>query len=265
MYNKKAQITIFVILGIILVSIVLLIIFNTPQKKSEPIDESISNKLKNYISSCSDLYAEDYISRALATGGHGKFPNHVVRTNENTYVISFSSEGIQQGIPNKENIKNFLLYEFKEFKTCVLSQINKEYETSGKLIILENTSYDFLIEPKAIIITYFYNYSYNGETFEESMTKRHITSLGQFLEETKRLTNMITETKEKDAFFNYQLCESIYENEGFLPRYSVDFLKQMENFEGEFLFEKDFFVIIIQDDDEYFPFAIMPLYEEPYC
>lgn len=264
--KKKGQITIFVILGIILVlGVVLFIFLSSSDEEIEFDDSHVSSRLNMYLSQCSDIIVEDYVPRALITGGYGQYPFNLVRTDTNPYVLSYSAEGIPYGIYNSDIADLFLRLELDEIYTCLMPLIDSEEEQYGDEVILYDLKKDVTIEQNAIIVKYDYIYSYRGEVINNNeVTRRYITNLGHFLDKTNRLTDMFLEQRRPDALFNYQFCNALLDQKGYPPKYSADFLIGMEE-DVTFLFEREFFVVFLEKDEEIFPFAIMPLHNGYFC
>lgn len=265
--KKRGQITIFVILGIILVVGVLMLIFlSSPNKEVEFDDSEVSSRVESYLSQCSDVIVEDYIPRALVTGGYGHYPFNIIRTDSNPYVLSYSAEGIPYGIYDSDIADLFLSLELEEIYSCLVPLMDAEEETYGEEVILYDLKKDVTIEQNVIVIKYDYIYSYKGEVlYDNEMIKRYNTNLGYFLDKTNELTDMFLAQDERpDALFNYQFCNALLDQKGYPPKYSADFLLELDE-DITFLFEREFYIVFLEQGNEIFPFAIMPRHNGYFC
>ena len=265
--QKRGQVTIFVIIGVVLIiAVSFFIFFSADQPEPTITGDSISARLQNYASQCTDIVLEDYVSRALITGGYGDYPANIVRTeNNNVYVLSFSSEGVPYGIFHPTFANDFLLLELVEVNSCLESLAETEYEIHGYPVNIINIEHSADIQENNIITTQNIEYEYQGNTFEETFSHSYRTNLGYFLERTNELTDLFLEEREPNPFFNFQFCETMYEDRGMLPKYSVDFLLDLDGDEARFFFDREFFLVFLDRGDESFPFAIKPYHDGYFC
>jgi len=262
---KKGQVTIFVIVGLILLVGVLFLVLSLKNNKTVFISDDVSVRFDQYLTQCSDYVINDYVSKALITGGYGEYPLNVVRAEDNLYVLSFDSEGLYYGIYDTYLVSYLLEYKISSVKDCLVPLIENDLEIYNQEIILNSLNYEAMFEDNTIIVNYEYEYSFQGNTFNNMIMKSYNTNLGYFLNRANELTNMFLEEQETDEFFNYQFCNLLFEEKGYAPKYSVDFLKNLEGDEAKFYFEQEFYIVYLEKGNEVFPFAIMPFHERYYC
>ena len=266
-FKKKGQVTIFVIIGIVLVLGVFLFIFLGRGDGEVVVDDSPSARLEGYIGQCNDLVLDDFVPRALVTGGFGYYPFNIVRTETNPYVLSYSAEGVPQGVFERRDVEQIVFEEISNsIHGCLSSLLESELEIYNEEISLERFNYEVLIEQNVVVVTYDYEYSLQGNYFANELITTHSTNLGYFLDRTNELTDFFLETRRVDNLFNYQFCNVLIEEEGIAPKYSADFLRDFEGDEDvSFLFDKEFFIVFLNRGGEMFPFAIMPEHDGYFC
>lgn len=229
-------------------------------------DGHVLSRISTYLSQCSDILVEEYISRALITGGYGHYPFNIIRTEQNPHVLSYSAEGVLQGIPDSNTGATFLSQELEEIYSCLIPLLETEKETYGSEVILYDLKNQVSLEQEVILVQYEYIYYYEGEViYNNQITKTYNTNLGTFLDQTNDLTNIMLDERNPDLMFNYQFCNTILEEEGFAPKYSADFLLEMDDENIKFMFDREYFVVFLEKGEETFSFAIMPFHDGYYC
>ncbi|MFP4567935.1 MAG: hypothetical protein ACLFN8_03240 [Candidatus Woesearchaeota archaeon] len=267
MKQKKAQVTIFAILGLILVVVLALILLSINNQKTTKLDdESITQRINTYISQCTEDILQDYTRRALQTGGYGYYPDNVVRYQNNLYVLSYSVEGYYMGIYEPEVVEEFIKQEMSFTDLCIYNLMLEDYEIYGDEITINEINTQITFEEGAIITNFEYEYEVQEKTIQTSLAKRHKTNLAYFLDETNKITDKILMPRQIDSDFNYQFCRTLSQTQNIKPRYAVDFLKEIGNQENlNFIFEKTYFIITIEKDDEQLSFAIRPEQTGTFC
>ena len=264
-FKKKGQVTIFVILGLLLVIGVFLFIFLS-RSDSDPdfFGDDPHGRLRSYVSQCSDLVVDDFIPRALITGGYGFYPDNVVSVDGKTFVLSFSAEEFAV-IHDSFISSSFLVSELSSVRGCVDSLLEVDFEANGDNLSLDYLSYEVLIEEDVVLVNYSYHLLASNVDVEDSFLKSYSSSLGFFLDKADDLTYLFVEERAVDELFNYQFCQSMAEDYGFIPKYSVDFLKDVDVEGVSFLFYKEFFVVFLERNNEVFPFAVLPVHDGYFC
>ena len=264
--KKKGQVTIFVILGLVLLIGAFFTLYLTRSGDDVEFDMSdVTGRVTSYVAQCSDSIVEDYIPRALITGGYGEFPFNTVRTEQNAYVLSFSSEGVPYGIYEANFADDLLYFELMEIDTCIEPLLESDVEIHNEEIEIQDFYYLVELEEHSIIVNYTIVFELRGNTYNNSITRSYRTNLGYFLNKANEITDFVLEERETNNFFNYQFCRSMVEEEGFAPKYSADFLTEFEVQGASLLFDRDFYVIFLERGEETFPFAIMPYHDGYFC
>ena len=226
----------------------------------------MTGRVTGYVAQCSDVVVEDYIPRALVTGGFGAYPINSVRTERNSYVLSFSAEGVSYGVYDPVFAEDLLLFELVDVLPCVEPLVESDDVMFNDGVVLEDFYYDASFEDNVILVNYTFVYSLQGNNFSNSVVRSYSTNLGYFLSKTNELTDFFLEERGVDNFFNYQFCRSLVEERGFAPKYSADFLRYFEEDDGvRFLFDREFFVVFLERGGEVFPFAVMPFHDGYFC
>ena len=257
--NKKGQVVIFAIVGLLLIITISIILLATQTKKTIPEDIQTTKRMENYLMQCTEQKLNDYIERALLTGGFGAYPSNVIRSEDNIYVLSFSAEGYYYGIYDSKMIKPIIGQELNEIALCLYNLMNIDFEIHGDEITFNNIEYEIEVTQGAIIVNFEYEYKLNNNLHNEITRITKPTNLGYFLDKTNELTNKIMSPRNMDLQFNYLFCETLKEEQGIVPRYATDFLLDMQHETNtNFIFKQEFFIIILERDMEIFPFAIKP-------
>lgn len=219
--------------------------------------------IEQYLESCSEEITQGFIERALRKGGYSDYPTNIIRAQQNSYVLSYSPEGLMQGLPRIDQTQMFLTTELRAVTYCAQSKIREDEEL--RWTELTRITPSVKIKEHEIQITYTYEYKENNRAYEEQITKKHKTNLGYFLDKANEVTNTILEKRETTQQQKEELCEEIKKETTQTPIYSLAFLTQLSTDpELRFMFEKDFFVINIERGQETFTFAIQPE-QEPTC
>jgi hypothetical protein len=264
-FKKKGQVTIFVILGLLLIIGVFIFIFMS--RSDSDLDffgDDPHGRLRSYVSQCSDLILDDFISRALITGGYGFYPDSVVSVDGRTFVLSFSAEEFAV-IHDSFLAGSFLVSELGDVRSCVDSLLEVDFDAHGDNLSLDYLSYEVFIEEEVILVNYSYHLLASNVDVESSFIKSYSSSLGFFLDKTNDLTYLFVEERVVDELLNYQFCQSMLADYGFIPKYSVDFLKDVDSEGVSFLFYKEFFVVFLERNNEVFPFAVLPVHDGYFC
>ncbi len=65
--------------------------------------------------------------------------------------------------------------------------------------------------------------------------------------------------------FNLQLCLQLKEQHGFAPRYPLDFLQELPDEVVGIELQQEYFIISLEEKEQIFSFAILPLLVDPIC
>lgn len=259
--NKKAQ-TISIIILVLILIISAIIIFSLSTQEEIQTDQT-EQIIEQHLNSCSNEITQSFINRALRKGGYGEYPTNTIRTQQKNYVLSYSPEGLMQGLPTKDQTQLFLKTELRAMMYCAQALIRQDEEL--RWTELKTITPEVQIKEHEIQITYTYEYKENNQERTEKKTKTYKTNLGYFLDKANEVTNTILEKRETTQQQKEELCEEIKKETTQKPTYSLAFLTQLSTDpEIKFMFEKDFFVINIEREQETFVFAIQPE-QEPTC
>lgn len=164
MKYKSAQISIFVILGMIILLISILLINSKYEFKESDleieknIEIDYDVKIKNYVESCLERQSEHALNRALFENGNytsgtaTQDPNFPVLLNYDLWFHNFDV-----GKLNRDKIAPSMnVYLEDTFYNCYdVSELNNFYENLNITEIYENPK--FVVEVKDNIVTIFYN------------------------------------------------------------------------------------------------------------
>ncbi len=117
MNRKKAQITMFIILGIIILAIVMLVLLTRSTVKDNAIQshEIILSPIQNYVESCIRQVGEEAIIHIGETGGYFELPENSTTTSYHFYVN-------RSWMPKKEKVEDEMAkYMDEELFFCLRS------------------------------------------------------------------------------------------------------------------------------------------------
>ncbi|MBI2662653.1 hypothetical protein HYX11_04305 [Candidatus Woesearchaeota archaeon] len=149
--NKKAQVTIFIILGIIiLLAISLLLLFQTEifRFKTEEIIPTEKGKIENYLTTCIEQIGEEALFKIGLQGGYIDIPSDIahdasqnLRLSPNL-VVPYWAYGQQTRIPSLQDIKTRIdNYMKQNLRSCLLDlqPFQESYDIIEKSEIEPNT------------------------------------------------------------------------------------------------------------------------------
>ena len=149
--NKKAQVTIFIILGIIvLLAVALLLLFQTEifRFKTEEIIPTEKGKLENYLTTCIEQIGEEALFKMGLQGGYLDVPSDIAHDASQNLrlssqlVVPYWAYGQQTRIPPLEDIKIRIdNYMKQNLRSCLLNlqPFQESYEIIEKSPIEPNT------------------------------------------------------------------------------------------------------------------------------
>ncbi len=157
-FNKKAQITIYIILGFILLLVLALVLtfqFSITKSKPEGVLPGGQGKVSNYLTSCIEQIAKDGLIKMGEQGGYINVPKDLeldgarhLRTSPIT-VIPYWAYGTTEAVPNLAQLKERLDNHIQQnLRDCILnsSGLKEAYNIIEKSEISSNTK----IHPKGI-------------------------------------------------------------------------------------------------------------------
>src|SRR3989338_6666900 len=157
--GSKGQVTIFIIVGILLVLAIILVIFVRKEIitfNPQEIIPTEKGKVENFITACIDKVGNDALVRVGLQGGYIELPSEVVYDNTRRLDISPSlavpywAYGAQTSIPSlpqiKEQIDDYLE---KNVRSCLFSMeaFQESYDLIEKSELTANTE---IVENKVI-------------------------------------------------------------------------------------------------------------------
>ena len=157
--SKKAQVTIFIILGLILLLAVIIIIAlqtEVLQFKPEEIIPTQKGKIESYITTCIDEVAAQALDQIGIQGGYIQVPSDIANDASSTlrlspmHTIPFWAQGTQPSIPSLSLIKERLdQYIEDNLRACVFNRepFQIDYDILEKSPITANTE---IVESKII-------------------------------------------------------------------------------------------------------------------
>ena len=265
---KKAQITIFAILGIVLVlSIALLLVRVTTN-----VDDSFSlqgntleEKITYVIETCIDTELKLAIDQAYVTSGEIRdfFPrNHIVYDGiriTTSYDRDFISQGLSSNLDFKINMEPRIM---NSLRSCMLV-----FEDDPDIVFdfdIYITELEFFISDLGITVEYEYLFEREDdfEFFEGAVTVN--TDLFYLLERAREITNTyLSLIRNSDPLLNMQLCNAIYSELGFKPMYTMDIFDYLASYDDvDVIIREDYFIITLQNK---LSFAIKPILITPIC
>jgi len=149
--SSKGQVTIFIIVGILLVLAVTLVIFVRKEIitfKPEEIIPTEKGKVENFITSCIDQVGHDALVRVGLQGGYIELPFDVVDDNTRrldispTLAVPYWAYGAQTSIPSLQQIKEEIdQYLEENVRDCLFSMevFQESYDLIEKSELTANT------------------------------------------------------------------------------------------------------------------------------
>src|SRR3989338_5119874 len=149
--DSKGQVTIFIIVGILLVLAVTLVIFVRKEIitfKPEEIIPTEKGKVENFITSCIDQVGHDALVRVGLQGGYIELPFDVVDDNTRrldispTLAVPYWAYGAQTSIPSLQQIKEEIdQYLEENVRDCLFSMevFQESYDLIEKSELTANT------------------------------------------------------------------------------------------------------------------------------
>jgi len=168
--DKRGQVTIFIIIAIIIVSLVLLIYSFYPQIKS-----TLTGQEKNpseYIQTCIEEDISDAVDTLSLQGGSISPENTVLYNNSNIEYLCYTTEYYRNCMIQQPLLKRHIETEIKEeisdeVDAC-FSAMKESYEKKGYTVKLKSGDKKVQLLPNRIISTFNYSLSLTkGESVED--------------------------------------------------------------------------------------------------
>jgi hypothetical protein len=276
---RKAQVTAFVIVGIIILIVAGLIIFlsaSTVNNDAEKrIMEAIQKKpykidvISSFIERCTSSAISKSIRSAREKAGYfqSEYPDNVIYFEGSYYVTAYDLDyDYVDGLPDEEDALDELeLVAENALSGCAYSAYynllteNDTFET-----FLNET--DTLITNNSVILRYTYTVVLNDETRQIRSTSMISTNMYYFINEANSLVQEFLESyNDPDPIFNEDVCESTYFTYSFKPEYPVDFMLRMDTSESRVKLGQNFFLVTFYKGNETLSFAVKPEPINPIC
>lgn len=149
--NKKAQLTIFIILAIVIVAILLILLY--PRLKvfvAGPV-------APDYIKSCTEEATEEALEKITVQGGSLDPENYILYKGNKVDYVCYTDENYQRCIMQKPFLKQDIEAEISRYvepkvKSC-FSSLKQQLEKRGGSVSLGEVNIQTAIVPNSIIVT----------------------------------------------------------------------------------------------------------------
>ena len=158
-YSKKGQITVFIILGILLLLALILVLTLKSEIfafKTEEIIPTEKGKVENFIITCMDQIGEDALFKIGVQGGYIEIPEQIARDQGRSIVLSpfislpYWAIGPTTYIPSLDEIKERMdIYMEENLRECLfeMDAFNEKYDLIEKSDITADTK---IVDAKVI-------------------------------------------------------------------------------------------------------------------
>jgi len=263
--NKRAQITLFVIIGLVLLLGTSLFFFYFTSKKNVVlIDENehkIEVKLKNFQKFCVENMVDSFSETANSQGGYfSAMPAESLFYGNNVYALAYSENG--EGLLATKDEISSELSEFipENIGSCLNGLIDADKSLQNYDVDITLSS--FSVEPNNLSLNIFYDYVFivDDETFSGTIIQSVYFSLFSFLNRANELADIMLESYiEPDIFFNLQNCLTLNAEYGVRPQFPIDFVKNLTSDDfNSLIFGDDFVILNLTQNHQSFPFAMKP-------
>ncbi|MFP4568052.1 MAG: hypothetical protein ACLFN8_03840 [Candidatus Woesearchaeota archaeon] len=267
MLNKKGQVTIFVILGIVLLATTIIVLSTTKKTDQLNSNSPILDQVNYVVNTCFDDLTRTNMTEIINQGGfieENIYPQNVLIYQNQIFLTTYDRYGDSTHITSntKLNFANSILEllrnEFQYCATSTLSLINERYKEN-----LEEFTIDFFsihLDQDVFLIDYEYTTIIDGQEFVYTNFYRLNSEKFKILEHADQFTEQFFKSyDEPDIYFNLDKCEELFLLKGIKPRYPLDFLKFYEDYGvTAIVLEEDFFIIKTYYDGLEFNYAIRP-------
>jgi hypothetical protein len=170
--NKKAQVTIFIIIAIVLVAAIIIIFY--PQIKQTATDLFVPMTPAMQIQSCLEEPLEVAVETISAQGGSMNPENAIMYQDDNIEYLCYTNEyyqtcSIQQPLLRK-HIEGELEQELKDDAEICTDALKEELERAGYSVTDGETIVSVDIEPEAIVLSvsgFSFSKEETGERYEQ--------------------------------------------------------------------------------------------------
>jgi len=174
--NNKAQITIFVIIGLILVVSLILLFLLIKEPSITEVKISSTQNPQAYLEDCIEETIQDPINIILKQGGNLNPENYVLYNNTKITYVCYINEAYKPCIMQypmylehiRNQIKEYSKPRIEEcFNNLIIDLNKKNYEVNGDSII---NNFDVQIKPNAVIVNIDKKISYSKNEQEKSFS-----------------------------------------------------------------------------------------------
>jgi hypothetical protein len=275
--NKKGQVTLFIIIGIVLIAIVVMggILLSKNADKIQvgsagPTEfQEVKTKLDYIFQTCVEDITKSEASHSIVKGGSMRedFPANSIDYNNQLLVVSYDAEGSGSFNTPKQTAKELEQVLLDKLPNCfegayddpMLSQYNIDIYISSLYVRPTKDSF---------MIYYDYEMEIDDEKEYHTMTQKVDVSLFKTLKVANMITDEFLETYyEPDVLYNLQACNSFYDAYGIKPQYPVDILNVVA--ENEYvngvIVQDNFLIVNLNVEGEKMSFAIKPILVDSIC
>jgi len=152
--NKKAQVSIFIIIGVIVVAAILLFLFFRTNITPE-IKKSSEKNPEYFLDNCLNEGAESIVRKILKNGGYMENPLHKELDGENITYLCYTENYYTQCTNQEPLLVQHVKKELKENSQGIIENCFYEWETNlendGYGIEIGSMNFDVELAPKKII------------------------------------------------------------------------------------------------------------------
>lgn len=279
MKNKRAQVTTFVIIGIVILVLVVggvLLVSNYKKNRinvhssGETEFQEVKEKLDFMFRTCVEDIVKYEAKSAIPKGGYigDEFPSNSLDYNGELLAVSFDRSDPFVMFKTKSEMSALL-------QERLLERIPECFDDADKDPVLgmyEVDVYVYSLYVKASDDSFEVSYDYEMQVDDVNETHTMVQMIEvpifRILSEANSITGEFLETYDApDLLYNQQACNSFYDKYKIKPEYPVDILKIAagnENVTG-IIVQKDFFIVNMDVEGEEFSFAIKPVLVGSIC
>jgi hypothetical protein len=189
--DKRGQVTIFIIIGIIIVAAAFLIYLFYPQITTTLGTQE--NTPQSYIQTCIEKEISETVATLSAQGGSLDPQNYIMNNNSKIEFLCYTSEYYRPCLIQQPMLKQHIE---KEIKNKILSDVNNcfsslktNYEKKGYVVDLKSGDINVELLPKRVISTF--NYSMTTTKGDTQKYDSFVVILNNNLYELTSIANSI--------------------------------------------------------------------------
>lgn len=142
MYNKRGQVTLFIIIAIILVGLVIALVFLVPRLRE--VTTTQAQNPEEFIRNCIEDKVEDTVELVSLQGGELNPTLYYTYEGNNINYLCYNTENyapcVMQQVFLKEKIRKEILEEIKPDVDACFNNLTTSYKSRGYDVKLENTA-----------------------------------------------------------------------------------------------------------------------------